>query len=56
MTRGSIAIVGMGVTRQGRGLGVTEVELRRQALELALLDAGVERDAIDGYILASHER
>jgi acetyl-CoA acetyltransferase len=54
--RGSIAIVGMGVTKQGRGLGVTEVELRRQALELALLDAGIERDAIDGYILASHER
>ena len=56
MKRGSIAIVGMGVTRQGRGLGVTEVELRRQALELALADAGVDRDAIDGYILASHER
>ena len=56
MTPGSVAIVGMGVTKQGRGLGVTEVELRRQALELALLDAGVERDAIDGYILASHER
>jgi acetyl-CoA acetyltransferase len=56
MKPGSIAIVGMGVTKQGRGLGVTEVELRRQALELALIDAGLERDAIDGYILASHER
>ncbi len=56
MTLGGIAIVGMGVTQQGRSLGVTEVELRRQALELALLDAGLERDAIDGYILASHER
>jgi acetyl-CoA acetyltransferase len=56
MQRGSIAIVGMGVTRQGRALGVTEVELRRQALELALADAGIERDAIDGYIHASHER
>tara|TARA_R110001592_G_scaffold260403_1_gene524974 strand:+ start:81896 stop:83050 length:1155 start_codon:yes stop_codon:yes gene_type:complete len=56
MKSGSIAIVGMGVTKQGRGLGVTEVELRRQALELALLDAGLERDAIDGYIHASHER
>ncbi len=56
MTGGGIAIVGMGVTKQGRGLGVTEVELRRQALELALVDAGVERSAIDGYILASHER
>lgn len=56
MKRGSIAIVGMGVTKQGRALGVTEVELRRQALELALVDAGIERAAIDGYILASHER
>lgn len=56
MKRGSIAIVGMGVTKQGRALGVTEIELRRQALELALVDAGIERDAIDGYILASHER
>ena len=37
MKRGSIAIVGMGVTKQGRALGVTEVELRRQALELATL-------------------
>ena len=54
--RGGVAIVGMGLTAQGRGLGVTERELRRQALELALVDAGLERDAIDGYILASHER
>ncbi len=56
MKRGSIAIVGMGVTKQGRALGVTEVELRRQALELALVDAGIGRDAVDGYIHASHER
>jgi len=56
MKRGSIAIVGMGLTRQARAMGVTEVELRRQALELALEDAGLERAAIDGYILASHER
>lgn len=54
--RGQVAIVGVGVTRQGRGLGVREVELRRQALELALDDAGLERDAIDGYVHASHER
>jgi acetyl-CoA acetyltransferase len=56
MKPGSIAVVGMGLTQQGRGLGSVEVELRRQALELALRDAGLERDAIDGYILASHER
>lgn len=54
--RGRIAVVGMGVTRQGRNLGAMEVELRRQALELALADAGLERDAVDGYVHASHER
>ena len=56
MKPSSIAIVGMGLTRQGRGLGSLDVELRRQALERALADAGLERAAIDGYILASHER
>lgn len=56
MQRGQIAIVAMGVTKQGRGLGARDYELRRQALELALAEAGLERDAIDGYILASHER
>ena len=54
--RGQVAIVGVGVTQQGRGLGVRELELRRQALELALNDAGLERDAIDGYVHAWHER
>lgn len=54
--RGEIAIIGMGVTRQGRALGVTELDLRRQALEMALDDAGLGRDAIDGYVHASHER
>ncbi len=56
MKSGSIAIVGMGVTHQGRALGTLDVDLRRQALELALADAGLQRDAIDGYIHASHER
>ena len=56
MKPGSIAIVGMGLTKQGRGLGSTDLELRRQALEMALVDAGIERDSIDGYINASHER
>ena len=54
--RGQVAIIGVGVTQQGRGLGVRELELRRQALELALHDAGLERDAIDGYVHAWHER
>ena len=56
MTPRSIAIVGMGITHQGRAQGVLDLELRRQALEYALDDAGLERDAIDGYIHASHER
>lgn len=54
--RGRVAIIAMGLTAQGRGLGATEVELRRQALERALAEAGIERDAIDGYVHASHER
>jgi acetyl-CoA acetyltransferase len=56
MKRGSIAIVAMGLTEQRRGIGARGVELRRQALERALAEAGLERDAIDGYIHASHER
>lgn len=54
--RGQIAIVGMGLTDQKRGLGAINVELRRQALERAIAEAGVERGAIDGYINATHER
>jgi acetyl-CoA acetyltransferase len=44
------AIVGVGVTRQGRGLGIPERELRREALDLALADAGLRRSDVDGYI------
>lgn len=51
-----IAIVGLGVTRQGIKMGVSDVDLRRQALELALNDAGVGRDAIDGYVHAWRTR
>jgi acetyl-CoA acetyltransferase len=48
--RGACAIVGMGVTAQGINLNIEARELRTQAVELALQDAGLERDAIDGYI------
>jgi acetyl-CoA acetyltransferase len=48
--RAACAIVGLGVTAQGIGLGVSSRELRAQAVELALADAALERDAIDGYI------
>ncbi|WP_373083162.1 thiolase family protein [Zhongshania sp.] len=46
----SCAIVGLGMTAQGIGLGIEARELRAQAVDLALQDAGLERDAIDGYI------
>ena len=45
----------MGITRQGRQLGIAPRELRREALELALADAGLERRRIDGYIGTSSE-
>lgn len=50
LSNDSCAIVGLGVTRQGRNLGIAERELRREAIELALADAGLRRSDIDGYI------
>ncbi|MEO8694822.1 MAG: thiolase family protein [Acidimicrobiales bacterium] len=52
---GQFAIVGLGLTKQGRNLGVAPRELRREALELALADAGATRAEIDGYIGTSSE-
>lgn len=54
--RATCAIVGMGVTAQGIGLGIESRELRAQAVELALQDARLERDAIDGYLHAYVDR
>lgn len=54
--RGNCAIVGLGVTEQGVGLGLEGRELRTQAVDLALADAGLPRDAIDGYIRAYVDR
>lgn len=54
--RGSCAIVGLGLTAQGLGLGLGSRELRAQAVDLALADAGLERDAVDGYIHTYMER
>lgn len=56
MERGGYAIAGFGLTEQGRGLGRTARELRGEAVALALEDAGLERDAIDGYIHVWVER
>ncbi len=47
---GAFGVVGLGVTEQGRGLGVAPRELQRRAVEAALADAGLTRDDVDGYI------
>ncbi|MCB0997157.1 MAG: thiolase family protein [Acidimicrobiales bacterium] len=44
------AVAGLGVTEQGLRLGRPSRDLRREALELALADAGLTRRDIDGYI------
>ncbi len=48
--RATCAIAGFGMTAQGLRLGLESRELRARAVDLALADAGLERDAIDGYI------
>jgi acetyl-CoA acetyltransferase len=52
---GNFAVAGLGVTAQGRHLGVPQRELRRRALDLALEDAGLARHQLDGYIGTSSE-
>jgi acetyl-CoA acetyltransferase len=52
---GRFSIVALGLTAQGRNLGIAPRELRRDALELALTDAGVTRADVDGYIGTSSE-
>jgi acetyl-CoA acetyltransferase len=52
---GAFSVVGLGVTEQGRRLGIPPRELRRQALDAALEDAGLARSAIGGYIGTSSE-
>ncbi|MDF3313279.1 thiolase family protein [Rhodococcus sp. NPDC057014] len=44
------AIVGLGVTQQGRVPGVTSLELRLEGLQLAVEDAGLKMTDIEGYI------
>ena len=46
----------MGRTPTGVNMGLTPRTLRAQALELALAEAGIERDAIDGYIHCASDR
>jgi acetyl-CoA acetyltransferase len=54
--RGQFAIAGLGVTEQGIKLGRTSRSLRADALQRALEDSGLERDAIDFYIHCYVER
>lgn len=54
--RSSTAIVAMGVTQTGINLGITPRELRARAVDLALAEAGLPRDAIDGYIHCASDR
>jgi acetyl-CoA acetyltransferase len=44
------SIVGLGLSEQGRHLGVSTRELRRRAVDAAIVDAGIAREEIDGYI------
>jgi acetyl-CoA acetyltransferase len=48
-------IIGLGLTEQGRNLGIAPRSLRAQAVDLAVADAGLARGAIDGYIGSSSE-
>ena len=52
---GRFSVAGLGVTQQGRNLGIAPRELRRQSLDLALDDAGLTRQQVDGYIGTSSE-
>lgn len=52
---GRYAICGLGVTDQGRRLGIAPRQLRRDALEAAVADAGLRLADIDGYVGTSSE-
>src|SRR5881397_366069 len=48
---GAAAIVGLGITPQGRVYGNTPVGFAVDAVQLALADAGLERTDLDGLLL-----
>lgn len=52
---GRFAVAGLGMTPQGRSLGIPALELRKIALENALTDSGLARSDVDGYIGTSSE-
>ena len=47
------AVAGLGVTKQGKLPEVTTRDVAREAMELALADAGLKRADIDGFIYQS---
>ena len=49
--RGAAAIVGLGITPQGRVYGRTPLGFAVDAIQLALEDAGLERSDLDGLLL-----
>mgnify|MGYP001286573183 CR=1 FL=1 len=50
LTRDAYAIVGLGVTKQGRVPGVSDIDMKTEGLRLAIEDAGLKPSDIDGYI------
>jgi acetyl-CoA acetyltransferase len=49
--RGAAAIVGLGITPQGKVYGNTPLGFAVDAVQLALADAGIERSDVDGLLL-----
>src|SRR5215470_8036855 len=49
--RGAVAIVGLGITPQGKVFGNTPLGFAVDAIRLALADAGLERRDLDGLLL-----
>lgn len=49
--RGKCAIVGLGITEQGKVFHLDHIGFAVQAVELALADAGLERSDLDGLLL-----
>ncbi|MGC7101533.1 thiolase family protein [Amycolatopsis lurida] len=47
---GRATIAGLGMSPQGRRLGISPRELRRQAIDAALADAGLRRERIDACL------
>jgi acetyl-CoA acetyltransferase len=49
--KGRTAIAGLGITRQGKVYDATPISFAVEALQLALADAGLQRNDLDGLLL-----